>query len=259
MHALVVLAVIVAVAAAVRGTWSPCGLSMLSTITPVSERSRGHRYTGTAAWFVVGAAVGGACLGGAAAVGAAIVRMSSVGPTPLLASAGAAAAIGVASDLRIFGLSLPLHPRQVDETWLNKYRTWVYGGGFGWQVGCGFATYIMSAAVYLTAVLAVLTERPAAAFGVCVLFGLVRGVAVLLTARVTSIDALSALHRRLERLEPASRGVAIAIQAGVAAAALALAGSTPAGLSVAIGAASALLAAGALVAAPRRGSHAFEM
>src|SRR5262245_28638289 len=50
-----VLGVVVAVAAAVRSTWSPCGLSMLSSITPFGERSRGHRYSVTAAWFVVGA------------------------------------------------------------------------------------------------------------------------------------------------------------------------------------------------------------
>ena len=51
------------VAAAVRSTWSPCGLSMLSTITPFGERGRGHAYRATATWFVVGAAGGGATLG----------------------------------------------------------------------------------------------------------------------------------------------------------------------------------------------------
>ena len=53
----------VAVAAAVRSTWSPCGLSMLSTITPFGERAKGHSYRATAGWFVVGATVGGATLG----------------------------------------------------------------------------------------------------------------------------------------------------------------------------------------------------
>ena len=43
---------VVAVAAAVRSTWSPCGLSMLSTITPFGERAKGHSYRATAAWFV---------------------------------------------------------------------------------------------------------------------------------------------------------------------------------------------------------------
>src|SRR4051794_8934264 len=66
-----VLACALAVVAAIRSTWSPCGLSMLSTVTPMAERGRGHRFWVTAAWFVVGALLGGATLGGGAAVGAA--------------------------------------------------------------------------------------------------------------------------------------------------------------------------------------------
>ena len=58
-----VLAVLVAGAAAARSTWSPCGLSMLSTITPVTERAKGNSYRTTASWFVVGAVAGGATLG----------------------------------------------------------------------------------------------------------------------------------------------------------------------------------------------------
>ncbi len=50
-------------AAAARGTWSPCGLSMVSAINPFSEVSRGHRYVVTVLWFVAGAVVGGALLG----------------------------------------------------------------------------------------------------------------------------------------------------------------------------------------------------
>ena len=53
------VASLVALAAAVRSTWSPCGLSMLSTITPLSEQAKGHSYRSTAAWFVLGATVGG--------------------------------------------------------------------------------------------------------------------------------------------------------------------------------------------------------
>src|SRR4029079_3849118 len=62
------LAMLVAVTAAVRSTWSPCGQSMLSTITPLGEQRRGARFSWTASWFVLGAAVGGLTLGGAAMV-----------------------------------------------------------------------------------------------------------------------------------------------------------------------------------------------
>ncbi len=43
---LVLVGTLVAVAAAVRSTWSPCGLSMLSTITPMSEQAKDHSYRG---------------------------------------------------------------------------------------------------------------------------------------------------------------------------------------------------------------------
>ena len=62
-----------AVSAALRGMWSPCGLSMLSQLNPVTERGRGHRFALTAAWYVLGAVVGGAALGAAAPVGAWLV------------------------------------------------------------------------------------------------------------------------------------------------------------------------------------------
>src|SRR3546814_9872959 len=41
---IVTLASLTAVAAAIRSTWSPCGLSMLSTITPIGEQGRNQRW-----------------------------------------------------------------------------------------------------------------------------------------------------------------------------------------------------------------------
>ena len=62
--------------------------------------------------------------------------------------------------------------RQVNEVWLDRYRSWVYGAGFGWQIGVGLATYIVTAAVYLTIALAALTGEPATAFVILTGFGL---------------------------------------------------------------------------------------
>ena len=55
-----VLAFVVAAVAAARGMWSPCGLSMLSSLNPVSEQARGHRFWLTGCWYVAGAIAGGA-------------------------------------------------------------------------------------------------------------------------------------------------------------------------------------------------------
>lgn len=216
---LATLAAVTAVAAAVRSTWSPCGLSMLSTITPIGERGRNHRYRATATWFVVGAVAGGAVLGGLMALLAAGARLVGLpGPTAL-SSATVAAAVAAASDSRLFGRRLPVIRRQVNERWLDRYRSWVYGAGFGWQIGVGLTTYIMTAGVYLTIVLAALTASPLVALAVGTLFGLVRGLAVLLGRGLTTPEALTRFHRRFDSLGPRVRVAVTVLEAAVALAA----------------------------------------
>src|SRR5579875_1568034 len=176
------VAAVVAIAAAARSTWSPCGLSMLSTITPFGERARRHRYGATAAWFVLGALVGGATLGGVAAGLAALVGATAGAGRPLLLGvAGAAAIAGALLDAGVFGPVLPLIRRQVDDRWLSRYRPWVYGAGFGWQIGVGFATYLMTAGVVVVALVGVVSGSAGVAFGLGVLFGAARGSTVFLT------------------------------------------------------------------------------
>src|SRR5689334_11106786 len=106
----------VTVVAAVRGTWSPCGLSMVSAINPLSERSRGNRYWLTTLWFIAGSVAGGAVLGLAGALLAVLLDPLPSRPALLLAAGGCLVAL--AADLRVAGFQLPLHPRQVNELWL---------------------------------------------------------------------------------------------------------------------------------------------
>jgi hypothetical protein len=94
--------------------------------------------------------------------------------------------------------------------------------GFGWQIGVGVATYIMTAAVFLVVVLGVLSANPVVAAALGVLFGVVRGLAVFLTAKADRPDRLRALHRRFDQAGPAARGAVIAVQASVALAAVAV-------------------------------------
>jgi hypothetical protein len=100
---IVVLGLVVALAAAARSTWSPCGQSMLSQLTPVGEASRGYRYRTTASWFIAGAVVGGAMLGGVMAALAAAVSSLGVTSTTLLGIAAALAVLGGAVDSGVLG------------------------------------------------------------------------------------------------------------------------------------------------------------
>ena len=168
---LVALAAVVAIGAAVRSTWSPCGLSMLSTLTPMGEAGRGRRYGPTVAWFVTGSVAGGLTLGLVMAGLAAVVALLHLSATVAGSLGLTACLVAAASDGRLAGFSLPVHHRQVNERWLDGYRAWVYGAGFGWQIGAGLATYITTAAVYLAMVLAALSGNPKAALGIGALFG----------------------------------------------------------------------------------------
>ena len=229
---LTVLALLVAVAAAVRSTWSPCGLSMLSTITPFGERSKGHRFGATAAWFILGATAGGLALGAVAAGAAGLVEAAAPPDTTVGMVALIATLLVGVSDSGQAGARLPVHYRQVNERWLDAYRPWVYGVGFGFQIGCGLATYITTAAVYLVVVLAASTADPVTALAVCAAFGLVRGLAVLLTHRIRTPTELPAFHRRFAVLRPwADRAMTATVAGSAGVLALAV-GPVPAGYAV---------------------------
>ena len=114
----------------------------------------------------------------------------------------------IASDLNLGGFRLPSHTRQVNESWLDQFRSWVYGGGFGWQIGVGLATYVTTAAVYLMIAMARPHRRSARSRSLLMTgFGLVRGLAVLLGRRLTTPE-------RLLRPAPPARGAAAHRPAG---------------------------------------------
>jgi uncharacterized membrane protein len=109
----------------------------------------------------------------------------------------------------------------------------VYASGFGWQIGTGLATYIITAATYLLIALAALSASPLVAVGLCVLFGLIRGLAVFLSAGIDTPARLHSFHRRFDQVGPVVRAVVIGVQFGIAAVAAAVAW-TPAAAIVAV-------------------------
>jgi hypothetical protein len=229
-----VLAGVVAVAAAIRSTWSPCGQSMLSTITPLGEQGRGNRFRTTAIWFILGATLGGATLGLGAAALAAVIGALGGSTSTALAVGGVLAIVTAAADAGRFGIRVPYHRRQVNELWLDDYRAWVYGGGFGFQIGIGVATYIMTSALVLLVALAALTGNPLVALALGTLFGFVRGLGVLPGARLTTPAKLAEFHRRFDARSASSRQLVLVTQLVVAVVAIGAAWTPVAGLVAAI-------------------------
>src|SRR6185437_7828188 len=71
-------------------------------------------------------------------------------------------ALGAAVVLDGLPRTVPGPRRQVDERWLDQYRGWVYGDGYGAQLGLGVPTIVSSAATYVALLAAFLTASTGA-------------------------------------------------------------------------------------------------
>ena len=183
---------------------------MLTSITPLGERGRGNRWRTTAAWLILGHVVGGLALGSLlAGVGALIV---AVGLTPgsgtAIALVGAVALVGAAFDLA--GGRIPGR-RQVNERWLTKYRGWVYGLGFGTQLGFGLVT-VVNTALFVAVCVAGALLSAAHSLVLGAFYGATRGLVGCVNGRVRNPASLRHMHRRLDRLErPVRWATAVAL------------------------------------------------
>lgn len=168
---------------------------MLSSIHPLGERARHNRWWLTATAFTTGTvaagAVGGAVLGGLGA----LTPLS--GQTSLIIIAAAAILAGL---MDLGGVEVLTNHRQVNERWIGTYRGWVYGLGFGSQLGIGFATYVVTWMTYATAVAALVagSALPGALVGAA--FGLGRAIPVLGAGVVDRPSRLTSFNQRLARL-----------------------------------------------------------
>ena len=132
----------------------------------------------------------------------------------------------MAVDLRLGGIRLPTVRRQVDDRWLARYRGWVYGVGFGFQLGLGVVTVVTTAAVYLAFAAAVLSGSAAAGALIGAAFGAVRWLSILPGGRVRRTADLVRMDGALRRWEPLGRRATLAGEAFVAAGLLVLVGAT---------------------------------
>jgi hypothetical protein len=169
---------------------------MLSSISPVGEASRRQRWWLTALAHLAGSLTGGAAVGAALGAGGALVvgGLPERGAWGLLA---VAAALGAAFDVAARDRRVPSWRRQVDERWLTTYRGWVYGAGYGLQLGAGALTIIPATTTYVAALAAVLTGTWSHGAVVGATYGVIRALPLLLTVRVRTPEALRDLMRRL--------------------------------------------------------------
>jgi hypothetical protein len=186
---------------------------MLSSISPLGERARATRWGTTVVAYLLGSTLGGLALGALAAL------LGGLVPPAVRSSLGVTVALGAVllllAGLDVLGSSaggrpprvrLPSWQRQVDEQWLGRYRGWVYGLGFGAQLGFGLVTIITSATVYAVVLVMVWSGDVPAGLATGGTFGLVRALPVLLGRRVQEPVSLRRLLASVDRwARPAER------------------------------------------------------
>jgi hypothetical protein len=190
---------------------------MLASITPLGERGRHSRWSVTVVAFLVAATAAGVASGALlGAVGSVVV--GGLGAQVRLVVFAVAAAGALA--LELSPVAPPGPRRQVDSRWLDEYRGWVYGAGYGAQLGVGLATIVTSAATYLALTAAFLSASAASGALIIGLFGVARGLQPLLAGRVRRPEQLIALHARLRSWRPHVHVFAVALLLAVAALAI---------------------------------------
>jgi MFS family permease len=191
---------------------------MLASITPLGEQGRRRRWGRTVTAFVIASALGGAATGlVAGALGALLVLAhGDVSWNGRITFVAALLALGLV--LELLG-KVPGPRRQVDESWLDRYRGWVYGAGFGFQLGAGVVTIVTSSAVYVAIGAAAATASPVAGAVLGTAVGLLRGATILAGAGLRSPDQLVRFHARMASLREPARRTGLALQAVLALAA----------------------------------------
>ncbi len=199
---------------------------MLSSITPLGERGRGNRWGLTATAYIAASTAGGLVAGSLLGLAGLGLRMAARPPGVALLSVVAVVCLAaLAVELRA-ATRLPTTRRQVNERWLDAYRGWVYGAGFGFQLGLGLVTIVTTAAVFAMAALAVLAGLAGSFSGAIVIgavFGSVRALPILAFAGARDWPSLQRRHRRLHTAAASARLAAAGLLGAVAVTAVALA------------------------------------
>jgi hypothetical protein len=170
---------------------------MLASITPLGERGRNATWGTTVTAFVIGTTSAGAALGAALGELGGIVVPASAGAHVRLLAVAVAIAAAVALDS--IPRTVPGPHRQVNERWLDEYRGWVYGLGYGAQLGVAVTTVVSSAATYVALIAASLATQPSAGAVVMGCFGAIRGLTLLAGVRIRTPPQLLSLHLALGR------------------------------------------------------------
>jgi hypothetical protein len=149
-------------------------------------------------------------------LGAAAVGFGRVVPLPSLSTTAIVGLLALAAAGLDAGrvASKGLIRRQVNEDWLGRYRGWVYGSTFGFQLGAGLFT-----TTTWTFVCFVLTAVASSSFSVALVAGLaygaVRGMSVFIVRDAVTAQRLTHIDGWLEAASGRMRSMVVSLEFGV--------------------------------------------
>ncbi|MDH4117632.1 MAG: hypothetical protein OEX04_12245 [Acidimicrobiia bacterium] len=185
---------------------------MLSSIHPLGERARSNRWATTITAFALGSLVGGLALTAVASQVGVLVGFRVASPWVLIP-------LAVAAIADLIGIPVTSPHRQVNERWIGTYRGWVYGFGFGIQLGIGFATYVVTWTLPGLVATLVLAGQPGLGLAAGVAFGLGRAVPLVAAGWIDRPERLNRFHMKVADLGRIARFVnaaAVVVVAGLA-------------------------------------------
>jgi hypothetical protein len=187
---------------------------MLASINPLGERARGTTFGRTFAWYVAGSLVAGASAGALLGlVGAGLHALVEPSRFAVGVAVVVVCLVGLLVDVGAGGLRLPTTRRQVNENWLAVYRGWLYGAGFGFQLGVGVVTVVSTAAVYVMLALELLSGSVVGGVAIGATFGFARALPLLV---VHGVDEPRELRTMLQRVHHLGRVADVVSRAAIA-------------------------------------------
>jgi hypothetical protein len=184
---------------------------MLGSITPLGERGRNRRWGITVTAYVIGSVFGGVAIAGALGRVGVAVGLGGLSATVRLGVLAVAVLVGIAFDLHLGGLRLPTIHRQVNEDWMVRYRSWVYGLGFGVQLGLGVVTIVTTSSIYAMLLAAAMSGSAATGALIGGVFGFARAAIVFTVAGVRRPEQLGRADVLLRRWDGWTRRAATAV------------------------------------------------
>lgn len=188
---------------------------MLGSITPLGERGRNRRWGITVTAYLIGSTGGGVAVAGALGWLGAAIGLGARGVAARLGLLAVVVLAGLAFDLHLGGLRLPTVHRQVNEDWMVRYRSWVYGLGFGVQLGLGVVTIVTTSAIYAMLLAATLSGSAAAGALIGGMFGFARAAIVFTVAGVKRPEQLGRADVLLRRWDGWTRRVAVGVSSAL--------------------------------------------